>query len=87
MLTEILTVAKSTLQFCFISSGTTILRYIKRKKEQFRSKKSLNETNLHFDVFFSGIFVFSMKLIKRNETSGVLFLAEMVHSLIPLDKK
>ena len=70
-----------------ILTGTTILRYIKNKKQQFQSKKSLNEINLYFDALFSGIRVFSMKFIKRNETNGVLFLAKMVHSLIPLVRK
>ena len=28
-----------------------------------------------------------MKRLKRNETSGFLFLAEMVHSLIPFVRK
>ena len=59
----------------------------KNKKEQFWSKKSLNEINLYFDALFSGIRVFSMKFIKRNETNGVLFLAKMVHSLVPLVRK
>ena len=32
----------------------------KNKKQQFRSKKSLNEINLYFDAFFSGICVFAV---------------------------
>ena len=41
-LTEILTIAKSTLQF-FISAGTAILRYIKAKK----SKNSLTKIRVY----------------------------------------
>ena len=33
------------------------------------------------------LFVSSMKFLKRNEINGFLFLAEMVHSLIPLVRK
>ena len=81
---EILTVVKSTLQFCFISAGTTVLSYIKNKKEQFKSKKSLTEINLDFDVHKThqnGFCVFSMKILKRNEISNFLFLTEIVHSI------
>ena len=38
LLTEILTVAKSTLQFCFISAGTATLTYIKTKNSSFGAK-------------------------------------------------
>ena len=81
-MTEILTVGKSTLQFCFINAGATILRCIKTKKEQFKSKKSLTEINLYSDdnkTHQSAFCVFSMKFLKRNEIGGFLFLAEIVH--------
>ena len=78
-MTEILTVAKSTLQF-FISAGTTILRHIKTKK----SKNSLTKIRVYIDcnkTNFYGNYKFSMKFVKRNEISGLLYLAEMIHSL------
>ena len=55
----------------------------KNKKEQFKSRKSLNEIHLYFDVNKKKklkCFLFLI-FLKRNEIRGFLFLTEMVHSL------